>query len=82
MPPQTLTERRIADIWRELLSLQTIGRDQHFFELGGHSLLAVQAISRICREWHVDIPLRAIFEAPTIVLLAERIEEVLRHGHE
>jgi len=79
-PPQTLTERRIADIWRELLSLQTIGRDQHFFELGGHSLLAVQAISRIRREWQVEIPLRAIFEAPTIASLAERVEQALQHG--
>jgi amino acid adenylation domain-containing protein len=79
-PPQTLTEQRIAGIWCELLSLQRIGRDQHFFELGGHSLLAAQAVSRLGREFRVDIPLRAIFEAPTIGLLAERVEQTLRLG--
>ena len=79
-PPQTLTERRIADIWCELLSLPMVGRDQHFFELGGHSLLAAQVVARIRREWQVEISLRAIFEAPTIALLAERVEQVLRHA--
>ncbi|MGE5215836.1 MAG: amino acid adenylation domain-containing protein, partial [Chloroflexota bacterium] len=78
VPPQTPVETRIADLWGELLSLQAIGRDQHFFELGGHSLLAAQAISRIRREWQVDIPLRVIFEAPTVASLAERVEQALR----
>ncbi len=81
IPPQSATEERIAGIWRDLLSLSRIGRDQHFFELGGHSLLAAQAISRVRREWQVEIPLRAIFEAPTVASLAERIEQVLQQGN-
>ncbi|MGH7797422.1 MAG: amino acid adenylation domain-containing protein [Candidatus Binatia bacterium] len=80
-PPQTPVEEKIAQQWRELLSLDAVGRDQHFFELGGHSLLAAQAIARIRREFGVEIPLRVIFEAPTIALLAGRVEQALRPGH-
>jgi amino acid adenylation domain-containing protein len=77
-PPRTPMEERIAEIWRELLSREGIGREQHFFEIGGHSLLAAQAISRLRRDFGVEIPLRAIFEAPTIASLAERVERCLR----
>jgi amino acid adenylation domain-containing protein len=78
-PPQSELEESIAQIWRELLSRTSIGRDQHFFALGGDSLSAAQAVSRIRRKWQVEIPLRVIFEAPTIALLAERVEQALQH---
>lgn len=76
--PQTAVEERIARHWREILALDFIGRDQHFFEIGGHSLLAAQTVSRISHEFGIDVPLRAIFEAPTIASLAERVEAGLR----
>ncbi|HXG50498.1 MAG TPA: amino acid adenylation domain-containing protein [candidate division Zixibacteria bacterium] len=76
-PPRTPVEKRIAALWRDLLGLEAVGRDQHFFELGGHSLLAAQAVSRIRRELGIELPLRALFEAPTLAALAERVEQAL-----
>jgi amino acid adenylation domain-containing protein len=74
VPPRTHTEKQIARIWAEVLGLERVGRDDHLFELGGHSLIAIQIISRIRKELKVDMPLRAIFEAPTIAEFAQRIE--------
>ncbi|TMA07591.1 MAG: amino acid adenylation domain-containing protein [Deltaproteobacteria bacterium] len=79
-PPRTLTEKQIAGIWSDVLQLKSVSRDDHFFELGGHSLLAIQVISRIRKEFEVDIALRAIFEAPTIADLAQRVEEAIGTG--
>jgi len=68
--PRTETERVLADIWGKLLKLATVGMLDNFFELGGHSLLAIQLVSRIQRAFHVTLPLRKIFESPTIQSLA------------
>ena len=76
-PAQTATEERIADLWREVLGVEDVSRSDHFFELGGQSLLAAQIISRLRKELQVEIPLRLIFEAPTVAQLAERVDEVL-----
>jgi amino acid adenylation domain-containing protein len=59
-------EEILAGIWAEVLGLANIGRNDNFFEAGGHSLLATQVISRIRTAFRVDLPLRAIFEAPKI----------------
>ncbi|MGH7927987.1 MAG: non-ribosomal peptide synthetase, partial [Candidatus Binatia bacterium] len=77
-PPQTATEEQIVGLWREVLGVEDVGRCDHFFELGGQSLLAAQVVSRIRKELQVEIPLRLIFEAPTVAQLAERVDEVLR----
>jgi amino acid adenylation domain-containing protein len=74
VPPRTATEEQIASIWADVLGLERIGGDDHFFELGGHSLLAAQVISRIRKDFAVDIPFRAIFEAPTVAGIAALIE--------
>ncbi|EAR21799.1 non-ribosomal peptide synthetase [Nitrococcus mobilis] len=74
-PPATATERRLAALWRELLTVEMIGRQSHFFELGGHSLLATRLVSRLRRDWAVDLPLRTVFEAPTLSALATRLEQ-------
>jgi acyl carrier protein len=69
-PPRTSTELAIAEIWSRVLKVERVGLHDNFFELGGHSLLATQAMSRIRQAFHVDLPLRAIFEAPTVASLA------------
>ena len=76
-PPRTITEKRIARIWCEVLGLKDLGKDDHFFEIGGQSLLAAQIVSRIRKELQVEIPLRLIFEAPTVAQLAEYVDEAL-----
>ena len=50
MPPETPTEKAIAEIWREVLGTEVVGVHDNFFDLGGHSLLAVTVISRISRQ--------------------------------
>ncbi|MEW5250279.1 amino acid adenylation domain-containing protein [Microbulbifer discodermiae] len=72
--PQTTTEEFLCQLWQELLNRQRIGIDDNFFALGGHSLLATQVISRIRQKFAVELPLRCIFESPTIVGLARHIE--------
>ena len=73
--PRTPVEKLIADIWSDLLKLESVGIRDNFFELGGHSLIATQFVSRIRRELNLEIPLRAIFEMPTIESLAFHLLE-------
>jgi acyl carrier protein len=68
--PRTALEVQLAAIWAEVLRLQQVGIHDNFFELGGHSLLATQVISRIRNTFHVEVPLRRLFEAPTVASLA------------
>jgi len=78
--PRTSVEKRLADIWAQILSINEVGIHDSFFELGGNSLLAMQAMTRLSDTFHTDIPLRAIFEKPTVAGLAEIIETVLWAG--
>jgi len=78
--PRTELERILAAAWSELLGIDEIGVHDSFFELGGHSLLAAQAVSRIGQQFQVALPLREIFETPSIAALAARIEAAQRDG--
>ncbi len=75
--PRTETEELLAGIWSNLLGVERVSVDGNFFELGGHSLLATQAVSQMRRAFGVEIPLRSLFEAPTVAGLAVRIETAL-----
>ncbi|CAH1206498.1 D-alanine--D-alanyl carrier protein ligase [Paenibacillus plantiphilus] len=68
--PANEIERKLVSIWEEILSVQNIGTRHHFFKIGGHSLRATLLMSRINKEWDVEIPLSVIFKRPTIAELA------------
>ncbi|HKX63112.1 MAG TPA: HAD-IIIC family phosphatase, partial [Verrucomicrobiae bacterium] len=72
-PPSNPAEEKLTRIWSEVLGLSKVGARDNFFDLGGHSLLAMQIVSRVRREFGVDLPLSGLFEAPTPALLAERL---------
>jgi acyl carrier protein len=74
VPPRTPLEKRLASMWQELLRIEGIGVDQNFFELGGHSLMALQLIARIRKSLEVEIPVRAVFEQPTLAQLATEVQ--------
>jgi acyl carrier protein len=71
--PRTPIEKELAGIWAELLKLNEVGVEDSFFELGGHSLLATQVVSRMRKTFNCEIPLRSLFESPTIAQLAQQI---------
>jgi amino acid adenylation domain-containing protein len=76
--PRTPTEELLAAVWAAVLGRSPIGIHDGFFDLGGHSLRATQVVSRVRRVLGVELPLRAVFEAPTVAGLALRIEAARR----
>ncbi|NJR39398.1 MAG: amino acid adenylation domain-containing protein [Leptolyngbyaceae cyanobacterium CSU_1_4] len=71
--PATSLEVSLIELWTQLLGRKQVGIHDNFFDLGGHSLLATQMISRIRDRFQVELPLRSLFEAPTIAQLAQKI---------
>ncbi len=71
--PRDELEESLADIWRELLRVERVGRHDNFFEIGGHSLLAVQLVSRIRATLDVELPLRTLFASPSLSAQAEAV---------
>jgi acyl carrier protein len=68
--PRTPVEERVAAVWAEILGGGPVGVEDDFFELGGHSLLATQIVSRLSREFGVELGLRTFFDAPTVAGVA------------
>ena len=72
--PRTEMEQLVAEIWRETLGVTQVGVESNFFDLGGHSLLATRVMNRIRERCGVELPLRVLFEFPTVVSLAAKID--------
>ncbi|MDH3716644.1 MAG: amino acid adenylation domain-containing protein, partial [Planctomycetota bacterium] len=77
-PPRNPTEATLAEIWSEVLGVRQIGIQDDFFLLGGHSLLATQVVSRIHATLGVDLPLRSLFNKPTIASVASAVNSLRR----
>ncbi|MEL6460698.1 MAG: KR domain-containing protein [Cyanobacteria bacterium J06621_15] len=79
--PRNEIEQKIADAMQDLLGIEKVGIHDNFFELGGHSLLAIQAVTRIRKEWNVELPMRQfLFESPTVAGIAKIIDENLNQN--
>jgi acyl carrier protein len=72
--PRTPTEQRLAEIWRTVLSMDSVGVEDDYFDLGGDSLLAVAIFGRIGNTFLITIPMATLVEAPTIAKLAAWID--------
>jgi amino acid adenylation domain-containing protein len=79
-PPATPTQDLVAGIWGEILGLERIGRRDQFFELGGHSLLATQVMSRVRAAFRIELPLRTLFDHPTVEAFASAIDRAGLEG--
>ncbi|HSU14828.1 non-ribosomal peptide synthetase, partial [Longimicrobium sp.] len=78
--PRTPVEEVLAGIWAEVLGLERVGVEESFFELGGHSLLVMSVLSRVRELFAVELPVRAVFEHPTVAEMAARVEALRRAG--
>jgi amino acid adenylation domain-containing protein len=78
--PRTPIEELLAELWAKVLGLERVGIHDNFFALGGHSLLATQMLARLNEACKVELPLRSLFEKPTIAELAREIEELIRNA--
>ena len=79
--PRTPAEELLAGIWAEVLGLAHVGIHDNFFDLGGHSLKAAQIGARVRDLFHIEFPLRSLFENPTVAGLARILEQIGREGH-
>jgi len=73
--PRDETEQQICRIWQDALGVDEIGINDNFSELGGHSLLAIKIVSELRGAFQIDLPIRALFDAPTISKLSDYIKE-------
>ncbi|HTQ80190.1 MAG TPA: amino acid adenylation domain-containing protein, partial [Thermoanaerobaculia bacterium] len=79
-PPKTPLEELVAQVWSEILGIEQVGAGQNFFALGGHSLLATRVVSRLREFLGVELPVRSLFEAPTVRELSHWVEQERHQG--
>ena len=72
--PRDGTERQVARIWQDALGIDAVGINDRFAELGGHSLLAVRIVAELGKAFQIDLPLRALFDAPTVAELSRYVD--------
>jgi amino acid adenylation domain-containing protein len=82
MAPRDEIERRVAEIWAEVIGIDQVGVHDNFFELGGHSLGATRVVARVIDKFHIEIPLQALFESPTVERMAAVIKENQSRDHQ
>jgi acyl carrier protein len=75
VPPRSPVEAILSRIWAEVLSLDAVGVYDNFFDLGGHSLSATRVVSRVLKQFQLDIPLQPLFQSPTVADMAAAITE-------
>jgi amino acid adenylation domain-containing protein len=80
VPPRSLIEAELAVLWASVLNVDRVGVHDNFFHLGGHSLLAIRIVSRVRERFAIELPVRALFDSPTLAESAVRIEELM-HSH-
>lgn len=78
--PRTPIEEVLVGIWTQVLGCESVDIHNNFFDIGGHSLLATQVISRVRGTLQVELPLRCLFESPTVAGLAESVEATMKAG--
>jgi surfactin family lipopeptide synthetase A len=78
--PKGEIERRLVEIWTDVLKVERVGRQDNFFELGGHSLLAMQVMARIRHIFDLELPVRRLFEEPTVAALADEVQRAQALG--
>jgi amino acid adenylation domain-containing protein len=81
-PPRTPLEEHLIELWREVLGVEKIGIHDSFFALGGHSLLVTKVLARVRSAFGVDVPLRRVYEAPTVAQLAQIVASALIDSEE
>jgi acyl carrier protein len=78
--PDTPLQRRLADLWSEVLNIEPVGLHDDFFELGGHSLLAAELLDALGSGFGVNVPARVLFLQPTVAELADVMEKLSAAG--
>jgi acyl carrier protein len=80
MPTNQATETTLCQLWADVLEISDVTAEDNFFDRGGHSLLALRLLSRINRLFEIELPLRVLFEAPTLRELARAIDQAKNEG--
>ena len=81
IPPRSELEELIANIWRDVLQIENVSVHDNFFALGGTRCLAIQIVSRLQEAFNKEVPLRLLFDNPTVAALGQKIETIIRDGH-
>ena len=75
--PRDETEQQIARVWQDALGIDEVGINDSFSQLGGHSLLAIRIVSELRKAFQIDLPVRALFDAPTVAELSSYVKKLL-----